>query len=103
MWFSYGTQRHSTFVLHSSHILFFVWKQGLTRLMRVSQLAEAVLEPAILLSQPPKYWDYKRAPPHPALILFFILKQGFTKLMRVSLLAQAGLEPVILLSQLPKY
>ena len=43
-------------------ILFLIWKQGLIRLMKVSLLAEAVLEPAIL-SQPPKYWDYKRVPP----------------------------------------
>ena len=49
-----------------SPILFLIWKQGLTRLVRVSLLAEAVLEPAILLSQSPKYWDYKRAPPRPA-------------------------------------
>ena len=31
--------------------------------MRVSLLAEAVLEPVILLSQPPKYWDYRGVPP----------------------------------------
>ena len=105
----------------------FILKHGLTRLIRVSLLAEAVLKPAILLSQPSKYWDYKHVPPHlaSACILFFlavpgieprgilplsyipspifILKQGLARLIRVSLLAEAVLEPAILLSQPPKY
>ena len=44
-----------------SPIFYFILKQGLARLMRVSLLAEAVLEPVILLSQVHKYWDYERA------------------------------------------
>ena len=48
------------------YFIFIFLKQGLIRLMRVSLLAKAVLEPEVLLSQPPKYWDYKRAPPRPA-------------------------------------
>ena len=35
--------------------------------MRVSLLAEAVLEPVILLSQLPKYWGYRHVPPPLAL------------------------------------
>ena len=34
--------------------------------MKVSVFAGAVLEPVILLSQAPKYWDYKHALPRPA-------------------------------------
>ena len=45
-----------------SPILPFVLKQGLARLVRVSLLAEAVLEPVILLCQPPRYWDYRPEP-----------------------------------------
>ena len=52
----------SSYIL--SPILFLVWKQGLTRLMRVSLLTEAVLEPEILLSQPSKYKDYRYVLPH---------------------------------------
>ena len=73
------------------------------------KIAEAGLKPVILLSQSPKYWDYRHALPHPAplfffavlgieprgilppsytpspIFLFFILKQGLTKLRRASL------------------
>ena len=59
------TQRHSTSELHPQPYFIFLLKQGLTRLVRVSILAEAVLEAVILLSLPPKYWDYRHAPPHP--------------------------------------
>ena len=34
-------------------------------------IAEAGFEPVILLSQLPKYWDYRHAPPLLALFLFF--------------------------------
>ena len=49
----------------------FILKQGLTRLTRASLLAEVVLKPVILLSQPPKYWDYSHVPPRLALEVFF--------------------------------
>ena len=61
-----GTQGHSTSKLYPQPILFFILKQGLTMLQRASQVAEAGLEPAILLSQPPEYWDDKCVPPRPA-------------------------------------
>ena len=41
--------------------------------MRVLLLAEALLEPEVLLSQPPKYWDYRCVPPHPAHVTINIL------------------------------
>ena len=53
----------------------FSLKQVLSRLMRVSLLAEAVLEPVILQSQPRKYWDYKHVPPllaHNLLLKLFV-------------------------------
>ena len=57
-----------------SPILFLIWKQGLARLTKVSLIAEAGLKPVILLSQLPKYWDYRCVPPCPAgLFLFFVL------------------------------
>ena len=46
----------------------FYFETGLARLMRVSLFSETVLEPMILLSQPPKYWDYKHVSPRPARI-----------------------------------
>ena len=122
-----GTGIEPRGILHLQPYFILILKQGLTRLMRVSLLAEAVLKPAILLSQPPKYWDYKRVPPRLALFYFlfilalgieprgilppsctpqpyfiFICKQGLARSMRVSLLAEAVLEPVILLSQPPQ-
>ena len=51
--------------------LIFILKQSFARLMRVSLLAEDVLEPAILLSQLPKYWDYRRAPPYLTILCTF--------------------------------
>ena len=50
--------------------LFFILKQGLTKLQRASQVPEAGREPATLQFQPPKYWDYKRVLPHMARVLF---------------------------------
>ena len=55
-----------TLALFSSFIL----KQGLIKLGR-AKVPEAGCEPAILLSQPPKYWDYKHAPP--CLVLHILL------------------------------
>ena len=52
-----------------SPIFIFILKQGLARLMRVSPFAEAILKPALLLSHPPKYWDYRCASPCPAYFL----------------------------------
>ena len=56
----------------SRPFLYFIWKQGLTKLLRASQAAEAGFKPAILLSQPPKYWDYKCSALLSAILLFFI-------------------------------
>ena len=62
------TQRHSTSELHPQpHFFIFILKQGLTKLQRASLSSWGWLWTQILLSQPPKYWDYKRAPPRPAL------------------------------------
>ena len=46
--------------------LFYFYFETWSEMIRVSLLAETVLEPAILLSQGPKYWDYRCVPPHPA-------------------------------------
>ena len=82
--------------------------------------AEAGHEPRSSGLRLPKYWDYKRAPPRPA--LYFILKPGLTKLRRASLgrerererererqgerereRAEAGREPGSSGLRLPKY
>ena len=49
---------------------FLFWNKVLLGCWESCHVAEAILEQAILLSQPPKYWDYKHAPKRPASALF---------------------------------
>ena len=77
MWYWGLNQEYSTSELHPQPYFIFISKQGLTRLMRVSRLAEAVLEPVILLFQPLKYWDYRHVPPCPACLLLVDITEAF--------------------------
>ena len=48
--------------------------------LELTFVAQAGLElTPILLPQPPKYWDYRSAPPHPAYL--FIFKYLFSNIM----------------------
>ena len=86
-------------------ILYFIWKQGLTKLLTVSLSSWGWLrtcsDPPVSASQ---CWDYKREPPHPAQahFLIFYLKQGLTKLQRASLNTWGCPRTLILQSQPPK-
>ena len=61
------TQGILTSELHPQpYFLFFIWKQGLTKLRRASLSSWGWPRTRILQSPPPKYWDYKHAPPCPA-------------------------------------
>ena len=47
-------------------LLFFILKQGLTKLQKASLSSWGWPQTRILQSQTPKYWDYKREPPRQA-------------------------------------
>ena len=58
-------------------------------------MAEAGLEPVILLSQPPRYWDYRCAPSHLAFIFgfetgFHKVAESLAKLLRLALNLQSS-------------
>ena len=85
-WALHMVDKPSTTELHPQpYFLSFILKPGLTKLWRASLRRETERETErdreteswgwprtrILRSPPPKYWDYKREPPHPAFYSLF--------------------------------
>ena len=78
-------------------LFFFYLKQGLTELLRVSLSSRGWLRTWILLSQPPKNWDYKRAPPRPAVgsyLLFLYVLPSHPRVWDIGGIELTGILPL---------